>query len=67
MDIGKSIRVALAHRNENKSWLAKELGCTPAWVSRLANGDVVPGGKTIEGIAQVFGMTVSEFIALGEK
>ncbi len=67
MDVGKSIRVALAHRNETKSWLAKQMGCTPAWVGRLANGDTVPGGKTIESIAGIFGMTVSEFIALGEK
>jgi len=67
MDIGKSIRLALADRNERQPWLAKEMGVTTAYVNRLANGGAVPGGKNIELIAGVFGMSVSEFIALGEK
>ena len=67
MDIGKSIRIALAERNERQTWLAKQMGCSRGYANRLANGVVVPGGKTIEAIADIFGMTVSEFIALGEK
>lgn len=67
MDIGKSIRLALAERNERQTWLADQLNVSRAYVNRLANGISVPGGKTIEAIADVFGMTVSEFIALGEK
>lgn len=67
MDIGKSIRLALADINEKQPWLASQMGVTRAYVNRMANGTVVPGGKTIERIADIFGMTVSEFIALGEK
>jgi len=66
MDIGKSIRIALAERNERQTWLAKQMGCSRGYVNRLSNGGVVPGGKTIETIADIFGMSVSEFIALGE-
>lgn len=67
MDIGKSIRLALAEKNERQPWLADKMGVTRAYVNRMANGVTVPGGKTIERIAGIFGMTVSEFIALGEK
>lgn len=67
MDIGKSIRIALADRNERQTWLAKEMNCSRGYVNRLANGVTVPGGKTIESIAVIFGMTASEFVALGEK
>lgn len=67
MDVGKSIRIALAERNERQPWLARQMGCSLAYVNRLANGKRVPGGNTIEAIATIFGMTVSEFIALGEK
>jgi transcriptional regulator with XRE-family HTH domain len=67
MDIAKSIRLALADINERQPWLASRLGVTRAHVNRMANGAIVPGGRKIEEIAEVFGMTVSEFIALGEK
>jgi transcriptional regulator with XRE-family HTH domain len=67
MDIAKSIRLSLADINERQPWLAGRLGVTRAYVNRMANGTIVPGGKKIEEIAEVFGMTVSEFIALGEK
>lgn len=67
MDIGKSIRLSLAEINQRQTWLADKMGVSRAYVNRMANGVVVPGGKTIEAIAGIFGMTVSEFIALGEK
>ena len=67
MDLGKSIRIALAQKNEKQPWLADQMGVTRAYVNRMANGVSVPGGNTIEHIARIFGMTTSEFIALGEK
>jgi len=67
MDIGKSIRLALAEINQRQTWLADQMGVSRAYVNRMANGTTVPGGKTIEAIADIFGMSVSEFVALGEK
>lgn len=67
MDIAKSIRIALAERNERQPWLASQLKVSRAYVNRMANGNTIPGGKTIETLADIFGMSVSEFIALGEK
>lgn len=67
MDIGKSIRLSLAEINERQTWLADQMGVSRAYVNRMANGTSVPGGKTIERIAEIFGKSVSEFVALGEK
>ena len=66
MDIGKSIRIALANINKSRAWLAREMGVTRGYISNMANGRTIPGGKMIESLAGIFGMTTSEFIALGE-
>jgi plasmid maintenance system antidote protein VapI len=65
MDVGKSIRVALAQRNMNKITLAGLIGCAAPGVSQMCNRPNVRT-DTLKKLAKVFGMKVSEFIALGE-
>lgn len=66
MDVGKSIKVALAKRGMNQTQLAKQMGCTQVWISRLANSRT-SAMPTVESLASAFGMKVSDFIALGEE
>lgn len=65
MDVGKSIRIALAKTNRSQKWLAEELGVTRQiiWV---AKNNKSATGQRIEAYAAAFGMKASEFIALGE-
>jgi transcriptional regulator with XRE-family HTH domain len=65
MNVGKSLKVALAKAGLSQRQLAAKLGCGPGWVSRLANrasADI----RTIEQLAAAFDMKVGEFILLGE-
>jgi len=66
MNVGKSLKVALAKAGLSQRELAAKLGCGPVWISRLANrpsADI----RTIEQLAAAFDMKVSEFLALGEE
>lgn len=65
MDIAKSIRLALAHKNMSKTALARELGCKLPSITQLLSRDCIKS-DTIQKLATVFGMKVSEFVALGE-
>jgi plasmid maintenance system antidote protein VapI len=65
MDVGKSIRIALAQRNINRVTLAKMMDCAPPGVSQMCNRPSIRT-DTLKKLAKVFGMKVSEFIALGE-
>ena len=66
MDIGKSIRIGLANKNESKTWLAKKLGVTPQYIGQFCNGVKEPKLKTVKIMADIFGVTASEFIKWGE-
>ena len=66
MDIGKSIKIALIKKGENQKWLGEQLGHnTPQNTSHLVNSKTTKQA-TIERLAEIFEMPVSEFIALGE-
>ena len=65
MNIGKSLKMALAKRDMNQTQLAVQMKCTRVWVGRLANSQSA-SGPTIEQLAAALGMKVSEFVALGE-
>jgi transcriptional regulator with XRE-family HTH domain len=65
MDIGKSIRIALAQRGKKAVWLAGELGITKQAVSQLMTKRSATGA-TIKKLADAFNLKASEFIALGE-
>lgn len=65
MDIGKSTKIALVKNGCSQGWLAKELGVSRQRATAIANSKEA-GAKTLERLANVFGMSISEFIALGE-
>lgn len=67
MDLAASIRVALAYREKNQAWLAREMDVHRSYVNQMAKGKVRPGMLQAEKIAGILGYTLSEFIALGEK
>jgi len=66
MDIGKSIRVALAERDKKASWLADELGIERQNITRIIKTGKASTG-TMEKIANALEINLSELIALGEK
>ena len=65
MNIKRAVRRSLANIEKDQKWLAGELGTTEAQISRWVNADHL-NTKIIERLANLFGLTVSEFIALGE-
>jgi transcriptional regulator with XRE-family HTH domain len=65
MNVGKSIKVALAQKGMSQVELSKRMGLTHTWVSALANKKKA-STATIEALATQFDMKVSEFVALGE-
>ncbi|MGL5486148.1 MAG: helix-turn-helix domain-containing protein [Shewanella sp.] len=65
MNIGRSIKVALAKRDMKPAQLASLMGCSTAYVSKICKSKE-SGIGTIKKLSDFFGMRVSEFIALGE-
>lgn len=65
MNVGKSIKVALAKKDMNQQDLAEKLRVSKPYVSQLA-GKEHAGMGTVVLLADAFDMKVSEFIALGE-
>lgn len=66
MDLSASIRVGLAYRGKNQTWLANEMGVHRSYINQMAKGKVSPGLKQAGKIAEILGYSLSEFIALGE-
>ena len=66
MNVAKSIRVSLAKENKKQTWLANELGVSRAYVSALCTGEKRPSMDKMTVIANVFHVSVSEFIKRGE-
>lgn len=65
MDIGKSIRIALAEKNITRAVLASKLGCGRPNVTQMCSSGRVRS-ETLKRLAEVFEMSVSDFIKLGE-
>ena len=65
MNVGRSIKVALAKKDMNQQDLAKKLKVSKPYVSQLAGKDHA-GMGTVALLADAFGMKISEFLALGE-
>ena len=66
MNVGKSLKMALAKRDMNQTQLAAKLKCTAVWVNRIANSRSV-SMTTVESLCAALDMKVSEFVALGEE
>ena len=65
VNIGKSIKIAMAQNERDVNWIAEQLDCTPGNVRYMANRIHI-GGATIDKLANLFDMKSSEFVALGE-
>lgn len=65
MNIGKSIKVALAMKGMKAKDLAETLVVTPPTISVMCSRPTASGQMLIQ-LSLAFDMKVSEFIALGE-
>ncbi len=65
MNIGKSIKLAMVGREWTQKHLASLLGVHGPAMSRLVRSKEC-GGDRLRKLADIFGMRVSEFVALGE-
>lgn len=65
MNACKSLRIALAKKEMSRAQLSEALGLSITAVNRMANN---PNWtcESLKKVSAVFGMKVSEFIALGE-
>lgn len=66
MNVGKSIKVALAQRGMTQKALAEQLGMSQSSMSQLAAQESCTGA-TLNKLAAAFGIPVSEFVAIGER
>ena len=66
MNVGKSLKIALVMRGIKQVELARKLCVGEVYISRLANSDHA-GMGTVSKLAKAVGMSVSEFIKLGEE
>lgn len=65
MNVGRSLKMALAKKGMKQSELASKLKHTRQWISRLANSNNA-SMATIEAVSSALDMKASEFLALGE-
>lgn len=66
MNVGKSIKVALAMREMKQVELARKMEVGEVYISRLANSDHA-GMGTVTKLAKAVDMTVADFLKLGES
>jgi|AntDeeMinimDraft_6_1070357.scaffolds.fasta_scaffold09537_1 transcriptional regulator with XRE-family HTH domain len=65
MDIGLSLRIIRARDRLTNAQIAERFGCHPMHVSKMANCPTA-SSRTIERLSEIFDMSASEFITLGE-
>ena len=66
MNIPKSIKMAQVSREVDNASLLKAVAKSQSWLSLVLNGKRDIRVSTLEVLAELFEMPVSEFIALGE-
>lgn len=62
----KAIRLHLAARKKNQTWLADELGESAFWIGRRMSGAVMFNLDDLDRIATVFGVTLDELLAAAD-
>lgn len=65
MDLGLSLKIALAKADINQTKLANDLGIDRQMVSRWVRTGNIPR-DTVAKLSEYFGLKPSEFVALGE-
>lgn len=66
MNISKSIQVCLEDTDMKKKKIAKELDVSQQTVTELCKSKTC-SSRMLIGLSKVFGMSVSEFVSLGEN
>ena len=66
MDINKSINHFMETQNFIQADLSRESKLHPSTISLIRNGHRSPSCATLQQLADMFGVRVSEFIAAGE-
>lgn len=61
-----ALNQAMAKAGKTQYWLAKELGVSQPYVTKMATGATVPSIAKTELIASILGFSLSDFIKLGE-
>lgn len=65
MNVGKSLKVALAKKGMRQNELAEQMQVSRQWIGKLANSEKA-GMGSVELLASAFDMSVGDFIKLGE-
>jgi len=65
MNVGKSIKIAIVRNDRSTKWLANQMDVSITRVNQMKSQTAV-NTSTLERLASVFNMQVSEFVALGE-
>jgi transcriptional regulator with XRE-family HTH domain len=60
----KLLAAALEKRGRNQSWLAKEVGMSDAWVSRVLSGDIEVSVKQLLDIAEALAIAPASLLPL---
>jgi len=66
MNISKSLKIALIHKDKSQKWLALELGVSNAYISAIANNKKSISLRSLNTISSTLDIKASEFIRLGE-
>ncbi len=67
MNISKSLRLALVHKDVSQAELAEKTGLSKPTLSLIAKGKRSISGRSLELICDALEYKASEFIALGEE
>jgi hypothetical protein len=66
MNLKRSTRVALARIDKTQAWLAQASGISKPTISVMCSTNRT-SSNSLAAIAEALGMTVSEFVAIGEE
>jgi transcriptional regulator with XRE-family HTH domain len=63
--IGQKIKMLRNLNDWTQDYLAKQIGCTRITVNMWEQGKSIPGGRNLEKIAQVFGLSKEALLMIG--
>jgi len=61
------IKVVLVEKNQSSKWLAEQLGKNEATISRWCTNDVQPTLNTLDSIAELLGVQITDLINNEQK
>ena len=66
MNISKSMKIAMAHRELNQKMLAEKSGISQVTISKIAQNNTKPSLELINRLAESMDYKIGDFIKLGE-